>query len=888
MGTRTVTTVFAVSGEKDYRQAVQNINRDIKLLDSALKLNAEKWKGQEDAMVALKEKSTILNDLYKKQEEKVGAIETAWKNCKDAAEKYKGQIDKIEQAIKDTKDAMDKLSGEGKTDSDAFTNLGKKLESLEKELDNKKGMYDAAIRGAQNWETALNNASTELLEIENKLNPALDALANKVAPAFDNVTDSIQDVGDEADEMERKVPASVSSVAKLVTAAGLAKAFELIRDTMQECIDKSVQFETDVVGVFKTVDLSADEEEAMADAIKDLSTRIPATTTEIAGVAEAAGQLGIAKEDILAFSEVMLKLGTTTNIGSTAAAESLAKLANITELDVKDYERLGSAIVDLGNNGSSSEEQIVEMATRMAATGDIVGMTVQDMLAYATALSDVGIEAEAGGTAISKMFKKIQLAVETNRLDDTMYDEISGMSPEEFTKLWGDDPARALLAFINGLQKADEEGESAVAILDEMGLTADRLSNGMLALTAAGELLEEHLDRAYKAWDENTALEAEAARRYETTASKITILKNSLDELKIAAGDKFVEWMKPAIEVTTDLAQKITDVIETSSGVSGAVQDVLDANDAILKRTENSKTIYEQNMAAAELNKEKVQSLIEKLWAFYDEAEKTPATEAIIKNSVDRLNELLPGLGAKYDEVTGKINLTRTAMEKFAEAAANQQMLDALEGYLDETLGNQAQLKIQEKETDYLLKAAKERYEKALKEVEKLGPVPSGYTAQAKYYNSAAYQELTEAGRELRALTEDAAEIEAQLREAEHELELRNDVYDGIVAEMAESARKVEQMVTYAEAADTAVKNMQHHSLARFGDTSAAEQQLYRAMVDTVGGNGVMGGLTGVGNNLPAANITIVNELDGREIGREVARVQYGDAQITARTKGVR
>ena len=99
------------------------------------------------------------------------------------------------------------------------------------------------------------------------------------------------------------------------------------------------------------------------------------TTTEIAGVAEAAGQLGIATDDVLEFSRVMLDLGVSTNLSSEQAATSLAKFANITKMAAGDYERLGSTVVALGNNFATTEADIVNMAMKIASTGTQVGLT---------------------------------------------------------------------------------------------------------------------------------------------------------------------------------------------------------------------------------------------------------------------------------------------------------------------------------------------------------------------------------------------------------------------------------------------------------------------------------------------------------------------------------
>jgi TP901 family phage tail tape measure protein len=143
-------------------------------------------------------------------------------------------------------------------------------------------------------------------------------------------------------------------------------------------------FEDAFAGVRKTVEATEDQFSQLSDSIRAMAKEIPASVVEISNVAEAAGQLGIAAEDIIDFTRTMIDLGNTTNLSSTEAATALARLANITQLPSDQFDELGSTIVALGNNFATTEREIVDLTLRIAGAGNIIGITEGQMLAFAT------------------------------------------------------------------------------------------------------------------------------------------------------------------------------------------------------------------------------------------------------------------------------------------------------------------------------------------------------------------------------------------------------------------------------------------------------------------------------------------------------------------------
>ena len=357
----------------------------------------------------------------------------------------------------------------------------------------------------------------------------------------------LKTIGDELAQVGQKMTTRVTLP---IAAAGTAAA------------KAAVDFESAFAGVAKTVDATDEELAQMSEDIRQMAKDIPATTTEIAGVAEAAGQLGIATEDVMGFTRVMIDLGNSTNLSATEAASALAKFANITGMAASDYDRLGSVIVALGNNFATTEADIVAMSTRLASAGTLAGLTETEIMALATAMSSVGIEAEAGGTAMTQTMTAIESAVASGSDKVEEFARIAGMSADQFTKNWNEKPIEAITAFIAGLGELDEQGESATLVLEKLGLTGVRQGNMLKSLALASDMLTDAVDMSSQAWKDNTALAEESAKRYETMASRLQVMKNNVKDVGITLGEILMPYIEKAVEKIQQLTEWFSNLDE--------------------------------------------------------------------------------------------------------------------------------------------------------------------------------------------------------------------------------------------------------------------------------------------------------------------------------------
>lgn len=460
---------------------------------------------------------------------------------KENYETYKltqAQWDKSTTTTQKLKDKLVYLNEAYDIQKDKVTTLKIQLE----EMENAENKDEVAI---QKKKAALTQAEASLQKYQNQIKETTNKLKTG-SEVIKEYGEKVENAGGKIEKAGKKF--SAFSAASLAALTASTKG--------------AIEFESAFTGVEKTVDATDEQLEELKVQIRQMAKEIPSTTTEIAGVAEAAGQLGIRTEDIMNFTRVMIDLGNSTNLSADEAASALAKFANVTKMSASNYSNLGSVIVALGNNFATTEADIVSMATRLAATGELTGLSQAQIMGLATAMSSVGIEAEAGGSAMSKLLKKIQVAVETGSEDLKDFAKVAGMTSKDFKKAYEKDAVKALSAFIAGLNDTKRNGKSAIAILEDMDLKEVRLSNTILSLANSSEVMNNAIDLANKSWEENNALSNEANKRYETLQSKMTVALNKIQDIGITLGNKLMPSLEKVLDKVGEWSEKFDSLNE--------------------------------------------------------------------------------------------------------------------------------------------------------------------------------------------------------------------------------------------------------------------------------------------------------------------------------------
>lgn len=519
------------------KDKIQNTTKQLEVYNKKL-MNYPKTQKQWASAVDAASKSidnynhtfSSLNKEYADNNKQISAWKEAISNGTRSAEQGEDAIRRLASRNVTLKEAMDDCTAGIAEQKKSLVDLGSTYEDSQR-------TYLGLKAGALGLKNELDGMSNEFISTNENLLRLYDTLG-KVSSKADQFANTVK-------------PLSMLSFVGIAAATKTA-----------------IEFEDAWTGVTKTVDGTPQQLSKIDDGLKNLAQTTSSTYQDIAHYAELAGQMGIPTDSIVGFTKTITELGDTTNLVGEEAAQSIAKFSNVMVSQSKKtntyYSRLGSTIVDLGNKFSTTESDIMDMATRLGVAGKMVGLNSNQVLGLSTALSSLGIEAAAGGSSVSKMLKKIDLAVSTGDENLSKFAEVSGMTSQQFQKAWGEDAAGTFLKFVQGIGKSSDITKT----LNDLGITEIKQAQSMGALAQSSDVLANALNVSKNAWNSNTAMANEAEKRYATLKSQLSQTWEAIKQ----AGDELGQAFAPTL---TDLLKIVKKAANAFSNLDEGTQQTI-------------------------------------------------------------------------------------------------------------------------------------------------------------------------------------------------------------------------------------------------------------------------------------------------------------------------
>lgn len=497
--------------------------------------------------------------------DRVDAAALAAGKAKESYDKAKQEVDKYKTAIVDLNKRIDELTKQKNEIKVVDEDSKKRVDELAASIDDLK-QRRAALAAA-------GDAAFDSLAIADNTRRVQE---NTVAIQQDEATLR------QLQRTSREV-ADTSATPKVDEAAFMQvidRIAQAARRMGQEIVQASNEVDSAYRDMRKTVNATDAEFEELKNAAIEFSQTSVTSSDTMLEMQALGGQLGVLSEDLQQFGEIGSNLDIATDLDAEDIALKLGQISNVLQLDIDGMQGFADALVRLGNNMPAQESAIMAVAQRFGAVASTANFSGEEVLAWSAAIAATGQRSEAAATAISNTVSGIEQAIATGGNDLKQFAAIAGMSADEFQESWKQGPTEALKAFINGLQTLNDSDESAVAALENMGITGVRQQQTLLALSRTIDSLDEALVMSSNAWNGvsdqwgqagDAAIEAE--KKSKGFSGTLSILQNNAQNVAASLGDGLIPYMKLAsqvLEVVTDVLNNMpTPVKELLVGMGG-------------------------------------------------------------------------------------------------------------------------------------------------------------------------------------------------------------------------------------------------------------------------------------------------------------------------------
>lgn len=334
-------------------------------------------------------------------------------------------------------------------------------------------------------------------------------------------------------------------------------------------IKAAMNFESSMADVKKVVDFDTPQQfREMENQILSMTHRIPMAATELAKIAASGGQLGIARQDIAGFTETVAKMSVAFDMSAEQAGDSMAKLANVYKIPIKQINVLGDAINHLSNSSPAKASDIVNTLGRVGGVAKQFGLTELQAASLSNALISLGKSPEVAGTAINGMLTKLMTA-EKGGKDFQAALKSMGISAKQLKKDIAQNGEQALMDFLKAINKLPKDQQMGT-LVDLFGL---EYADDVAVLTGSLETYQKSID-ALKSKDGKSSfsgsMDKEFAARSATTANNWQLFKNQMQHLTISIGsvmlpaiNSLINSLKPLINTFIHFAEAHPNLIKS-------------------------------------------------------------------------------------------------------------------------------------------------------------------------------------------------------------------------------------------------------------------------------------------------------------------------------------
>lgn len=444
-------------------------------------------------------------------------VATEQTQAKTAMEKLKDTIGQQEQDLVKLKDQYSNLTLEQGENSDEAQELAQQIENL----------------------------SGELQDNRNKLNQAESA-----ADEFDQ---SLEDVGDEADNTANGGLSVFSVALGNLIADVVSMAINKLKELATETINVGKQFDSSMSQVAAVSGATGEEYDQLRDKAKEMGSTTKFTASEAADAFNYMAMAGWKTEDMLDGIDGILNLAAASGSDLATTSDIVTDALTAMGYKAEDAGKLADVMAAASSNANTNVEMMGQTFKYAAPLVGALGYDMEDTAVAIGLMANAGIKGDQAGTSLRSMLTRLsappkECAKEMKNLGISLTDSEGNMKSL-------DQIMQELREAFDGLTETEQTAAAK-------HIAGQEAMSGLLAIVNAAP--EDFTKLSDAVADSEGAAKKMADTMLDNLGGDMTLLGSKVEGLQLAIYEKLEPALRKGVEILDKLADAVQFVIDHS------------------------------------------------------------------------------------------------------------------------------------------------------------------------------------------------------------------------------------------------------------------------------------------------------------------------------------
>lgn len=690
-----------LDGEKEFSSAVSNINKNIKTMQSELALTTAKYEGQANSLEALRAKHEVLNNILEAQKSKVEAVKNGLSNAATNYEKAGTAVNELKQKLQDATAEMDELKTKFGSSSSEVADQQTKIDSLNTQLSRAESTYSRAGNKVQDWQTKLNKAETEVIQANSALNKNA-AYMKEAEQATDKCAKSIDEFGNATKNISNTDMSGLFSMNTLSTALGnlgssaLQKVKDVAGDTAKAIVEVGNDFDTSMSSVEAISGATGSQLDALRDKAQEMGATTKYSAQDAADALQSMALVGWSSEQMLASIDGVMSLAAASGLELADASSIVTTNINAFGLEASEAGHLADVLATAQISSATTAADLGDAYQNCSANMNAAGQSAETTTAILEAMANQGISGSEAGTKLSAVMRDIT---------QNMEDGAIKIGNTSVAVADADGNFRNLIDILADVEAATTGMGTAEAAAALQTTFSSRSVSAMNMVLQEGVSNIADYETALKNCD--GAADSLSATMQDNLTGDIANFQSAVENVGIGIYDAIEPALRGVVQIATSILEGGNETVEVADQLLedylSDVEAAVDAANATLDTAKNAVSSGESEAADMEAYKN---ILLE-----CTEAESLNELQKYqVQAAVAALADSIPALANAFDEETGKVNLSKEAMDELFASAENSTKLEAYRSGLENAQTALADLTVEQEKAKAAMEEAQEAY----------------------------------------------------------------------------------------------------------------------------------------------------------------------------------